>query len=98
MSQWLTNLTRIHEDVGLVPGLGSVGQGSSIAVSCGVGNRHGSDLTLLQLWLGPAAVALIQPLAWEPPYAAGADLKSKNKNALIQKYALNFKYTQLLEN
>ena len=30
--------------------------------------------------VGPAAVALIQPLAWEPPYAVGAALKrQKNK-------------------
>ena len=39
----------------------------------------------LQMWLGPhiavavAAVAPIQPLAWEPPYALGVALKSKNK-------------------
>ena len=26
-----------------------------------------------------AAVALIQPLAWEPPYTAGAALKSKKQ-------------------
>ena len=34
---------------------------------------------LLWLWCRPAAVAMIQPLAWEPPYAAGAALK-KQKN------------------
>ena len=38
-------------------------------MSCGIVNRHGLDLALL--WCGLAAVALIQPLAWEPPYAAG---------------------------
>ena len=27
----------------------------------------------------PAATALIQPLAWEPPYGMGAVLKSKKK-------------------
>ena len=32
-----------------------------------------------ELWRRSAAVALIQPLAWEFPYAAGAALKSKNK-------------------
>ena len=46
-------------------------------MSCGVGCRGGLDRTLLQLWHRPAAVALIRPLAWEPPYAAGAALKSK---------------------
>ena len=39
-------------------------------MSCAVDHRHGSDLTLL--WL-------IGLLAWEPPYAAGAALKSKKK-------------------
>ena len=52
--------------------------GLSLAVSCGVGSRCGSDLLLLWLWHRAAAVALIQPLAWELPYAAGAALKSKN--------------------
>ena len=33
------------------------------------------DPALLWLWHRPAAVALIRPLAWEPPYAAGAGLK-----------------------
>ena len=41
-------------------------------MSYGVGHRHGSDLMLLWLWGRPAAAALIGPLAWEPPYAAGA--------------------------
>jgi len=52
-----------------------VGWGSSIAVSCGVARRHGSDLALLWLWGRLAAVALIRPLAWEPPYAMGVALK-----------------------
>ena len=41
-------------------------------MSCGVGRRHGSDPALLWLWLRPVATALIRPLAWEPPFAAGA--------------------------
>ena len=48
-------------------------------MSCGVGHRCDSDPTLLWLWQRPAAVALIRPLAWEPPNAAGATLKSKIK-------------------
>ena len=46
-------------------------------MSCGVGCRGGLDLALL--WCRPAATALAQALAWEPPYAAGAALKSKKK-------------------
>ena len=48
-------------------------------MSCGVGGRRASDPALLWLWYRPAAAALIQPLAWEPPYAAGAALKRQNK-------------------
>ena len=47
--------------------------GSSIAMSCGRGHGQGSVL-----WLWPAAIAPIGPLAWEPPYAAGAALKKQN--------------------
>ena len=41
-------------------------------MSCGVGCRRGSDPAFLWLWRRPVATALIQSLAWEPPYAAGA--------------------------
>ena len=37
------------------------------------------DSELLWLWCSPAATALIQLLAWERPYAAGAALKKKKK-------------------
>ena len=52
-----------------------MGQGSSVAVSCGGCHRCGLDPLLLWLWCRPAAPAPIGPLAWEPPYAAGAALK-----------------------
>ena len=51
-----------------------------MAGSCGVGLRRDSDLMWLWLWRKPAAVALIQPLVWEPPYAVGAALKRPKKN------------------
>ena len=44
-------------------------------MSCGVGGRGGSDLALL---CKQAALALIRPLAWEPPYASGTALKRQN--------------------
>ena len=58
--------------------------GSGIAVSCGVGRRHSSDLGLLWLWCRMVATAPIRPLAWEPPYAAGAALK-RQKDKKINK-------------
>ena len=53
-------------------------------MSCGVSCRCGLDPALLRLWCRLVAVAPIEPLAWEPPYAAGlksvsAALKSKKK-------------------
>ena len=37
------------------------------------------DPELPWLWCRPAATALIQPLAWGPPYAMGVALKRQNK-------------------
>jgi len=48
-------------------------------MNCGVGHRRGSDPELLRFWHRPAATALIRPLAWEPPYAAGAALEKTKK-------------------
>ena len=48
-------------------------------MSCGVGRRCGSALTLLWLWCRPAPETPIQPLAWELPYVAGVALKKKKK-------------------
>ena len=38
------------------------------------------------LWCRPAAVVLIQPLAWELPYAEGAALKSKKKKPTMKNH------------
>ena len=43
------------------------------------GHRCSSDPALLWLWCRPAAIPLIGPLAWEPPYAAGTTLKTNKK-------------------
>ena len=57
-----------------------MGRGSGIALSYGVGHRYGSDPTLLWLWHRVVATALIQPLAWGPPYAMCAALKRRKTN------------------
>ena len=44
-------------------------------MSCGVVRRCSLDLVLLWLWRRLEALALIRPLAWEPPYDAGVTLK-----------------------
>ena len=58
-------------------------------MSHGVGDRRSSDLALLWLWRRPAATALIRPLAWGPPYAAGRALE-KAKKRQKEKKKLNF--------
>ena len=64
------------------------GLNSGVAMRCGVGHRCGSDLALLWLWCRLAAVALIQPLAWEPLYAVGVALKRWEK----KKKEMQFKF------
>ena len=59
-------------------------------MSCGVGRRHVSDPVLLWLWRRLVATALIRPLAWEPPYAAGAALekgKKTKKKKIIKEHS-----------
>ena len=62
-----------------VRSLASVGWGSSIAMSCDVGHRYGSDLVFLWLWCRSAAVAPVVPPAWELLYAVGVATKRKKK-------------------
>ena len=61
-----------------------MGEGSGAAVSCGAHRSHSPESTLLWLWQRPAAVALIGPLTWEPPYAADVILKSKKKGGGVK--------------
>ena len=54
-------------------------------MGCSIGCRCGLDLALLWLWHRPAAVAPIQPLAWELPYATDAALKRKKQKTKQKK-------------
>ena len=61
-----TNPTRYREVAGSIPGLA----------------QWIEDLALLWLWCRLAAVAPIRPLAWEPPYAAGAAPKRQKSKQM----------------
>ena len=54
-------------------------------MSCGVGGRCGSEPALLWLWRRPTAVAPVQPLAWEFPYAARWGPKRQKKKGKKRK-------------
>ena len=62
-----------------------MGQGSGVAVGCGVGHRLSLDPVLLWLWRRLAASALIGPLAWEPPYTMGVALEEDQKKKKMKK-------------
>ena len=67
-----TNPTGNHEVEGSIPGL----------------SQWVKDPVLLWLWCRPAATALIRPLAWKPPHAAGLALKGeKDKKKIIFRFS-----------
>ena len=73
-----------------------MGEGSGVAVSCGVGHRRGSDSVLLWLWRRPVATAPVRPLAWEPPYAAEATLEKAKHQKKKKKKRGHYKDSYLI--
>ena len=45
---------------------------------------------MLWLWPRPAAVALIRPLVWEPPWATGGALEKAERRGRKKKRVLSF--------
>ena len=75
-----------------------MGQGSGIAVSCGVGHRGSLDPALLWMCCRPAAVAPNQPLVWELLHALHAALKKKKgKIKMDQSPKMRAKIRKFLE-
>ena len=74
VAQQVKNSNSIHEDVGLIPDLA----------------QWAKDVALPWLWRRLAPVALIQPLAWEPPYSTRADLKNQTKPKQNMHFANEF--------
>ena len=71
-----------------------------MAMSYGVGGRHGLDPVLLCVWHRPAGIVLIRPLAWELPYVVGTALKRKEKKkqrARLGSWAIVFRPLDLGE-
>ena len=51
---------------------------------------------LLWLWCRPVAMALIRPLAWEPPYASGATLEKKQTNEKTPNFILSVRTSETM--
>ena len=79
MAQWLGTMRLRVRSLPLLSGLGTQ--------RCRELRRRSQARlgpALLWLWHRLAAVAPIQPLAWEPPYAAGVAVQKRQKDKKIK--------------
>ena len=76
-----TNTTGIHLDTGSIPCLTQWVRESRIAVSCGVGCRHGSDLALLWPQVGSCSFNSTPSLGTSMCHRYGPKQKKKQKTA-----------------
>ena len=60
-------------------------------MNCGVSRKCGLDPVLLWLWYRPGTTALIEPLAWELPYAMGVPPPKKKLELLLSSEGLLLK-------
>ena len=79
VAQLVKNLTIIHEDAGLIPGLSPWAKDLALLQSAVLGCTCGLNPVLVWQQHRPAAAAPICPLAWELSYVTGAALKRRGK-------------------
>ena len=65
----------------MIPGLAQWVKGPALQRAAVLSHRLSLDPVLLWLWCRLAAVASIQPLAWECPFGAGVAIKKKKKKS-----------------
>ena len=87
---WLASVRMQVWSLALLDGL----KGSGVAVSCGVGRRHSSDLAFLWLWCRLVATAPIWPqpgnlhMPWVKPLKKTKNRKRKKKKRIICEFVI----------
>ena len=84
MAQQLTNVTRIHEDADLNPGLALWVKHLALPWAL----VQVADMAWISAWILRCygrQLQFIQPLAWEPPYAKGGGPKCKKEKKKEEK-------------